>query len=130
MKFKYNEASASLEIKDGLKNHFLIVRLLLIVTFVNVLLNLSNAQVEFGLMKLIWLLIGMAAAVGLRHYFMKKTGADTILFDQIAGIKEREVKGIKKYFLELKNGKIRDLIELQSEAEYKELQTLFAKKKK
>jgi hypothetical protein len=130
MKFKYNEATASLEIKDGLKSHFLIVRLLLIVTFVNVLLNLSNAQVEFGLMKLIWLLIGMAAAVGLRHYFMKKTGADTIPFDQIAGIKEREVKGIKKYFLELKNGKIRDLIELQSEAEYKELQTLFAKKKK
>jgi hypothetical protein len=130
MKFKYNEATASLEIKDGLKSHFLIVRLLLIVTFVNVLLNLSNAQVEFGLMKLIWLLIGMAAAVGLRHYFMKKTGADTIPFDQIAGIKGREVKGIKKYFLELKNGKIRDLIELQSEAEYKELQTLFAKKKK
>jgi hypothetical protein len=130
MKFKYNEATASLEIKDGLKSHFLIVRLLLIVTFVNVLLNLSNAQVEFGLMKLIWLLIGMAAAVGLRHYFMKKTGADTIPFNQIVGIKGREVKGIKKYFLELKNGKIRDLIELQSEAEYKELQTLFAKKKK
>ena len=102
MKFKYNEATASIEIKDGLKSHFLVVRLLLIVTFVNVILNLSNAQVAFGLMKLVWLLIGLATAVGLRQYFLKKTGADTIPLDQIAGIKERISTGRKKYFLELK----------------------------
>ncbi|MBC5862065.1 hypothetical protein [Flavobacterium turcicum] len=130
MKFKYNEATASLEIKDGLKSHFLIVRLLLIVTFVNVILNLSNSQVEFGLMKLIWLLIGMAVAVGLRQYFIKKTGSNIIPLEQIVSVQDKSTSVRKKYALILKNGKRRDLIELQSEAEYKELQTLLAKKKK
>lgn len=130
MKFKYNEATASLEIKDSLKSHFLIVRLLLIVTFVNVILNLSNSQVEFGVMKLIWLLIGMAAAVGLRQYFIKKTGINIIPLEQIVSVQDKSTSVRKKYALVLKNGKRRDLIELQSEAEYKELQTLLAKKKK
>ena len=130
MKFKYNEATASLEIKDSLKSHFLIVRLLLIVTFVNVILNLSNAQVEFGFMKLIWLLIGMAAAVGLRQYFIKKTGSNTIPLEQIVSVLDKSSSVRKKYALVLKNGKIRDLIEVQSDAEYKELQTLLVKNKK
>ena len=130
MKFKYNEATASLEIKDSLKSHFLIVRLLLIVTFVNVILNLSNAQVEFGIMKLIWLLIGMAAALGLRQYFIKKTGNNTIPLEQIVSVQDKSTSVRKKYALVLKNGKRRDLIELQTEAEYKELQALLAKKKK
>ena len=130
MKFKYNEATASLEIKDSLKSHFLIVRLLLIVTFVNVILNLSNSQVEFGIMKLIWLLIGMAAAVGLRQYFIKKTGNNTILLEQIVSVQDKSTSVRKKYALVLKNGRRRDLIELQTEAEYKELQALLAKKRK
>ena len=130
MKFKYNEATASLEIKDSLKSHFLIVRLLLIVTFVNVILNLSNSQVEFGIMKLIWLLIGMAAAVGLRQYFIKKTGNNTILLEQIVSVQDKSTSVRKKYALVLKNGRRRDLIELQTEAEYKELQAVLAKKRK
>jgi hypothetical protein len=50
--------------------------------------------------------------------------------DQIAGIKERISTGRKKYFLELKNGKIRDLIEIQLETEFKEIETLVTKNKK
>ena len=130
MKFKYNEVTASLEIKDGQKSHFLIVRLLLVITFINVILNLSNSQVAFGLMKIIWLVLGMVSAIGLYLYFFKKTAADKIPLVQIVGIKERVSFGRKKYFLELKNGKIRDLSEIQSEREYKELQALLAKNKK
>ncbi|OAB31436.1 hypothetical protein SAMN05444395_101578 [Flavobacterium fryxellicola] len=69
MDIKYNQTTASIEIKDGLKNHFFIVKLLLIITFINAVLNLSNAQVAFGFMKIIWLFIGMVAAFGLRNYF-------------------------------------------------------------
>ena len=47
MDIKYNQTTASIEIKDGLKNHFFIVKLLLIITFINAVLNLSNPQVAF-----------------------------------------------------------------------------------
>ncbi|QZK91718.1 hypothetical protein K5V07_14880 [Flavobacterium sp. CHNK8] len=130
MKFKYNEATASLEIKDGLKSHFLIVRLLLIVTFVNAILNLSNAQVAFGFMKLIWLVLGMVTAIGLYLYYFKKTATENIPLDQIIGIEERVSFGRKKYFLTLKNGKTRDLLEVHSASDCKQINTILTKHQK
>lgn len=130
MKFKYNEATASLEIKDGLKSHFLIVRLLLIVTFVNAILNLSNAQVAFGFMKLIWLVLGMVATIGLYLYYFKKTATENIPLNQIIGIEERVSFGRKKYFLPLKNGKTRDLLEVHSASDFKQINTILTKHQK
>ena len=130
MKFKYNEATASLEIKDGLKSHFLIVRLLLIVTFVNAILNLSNAQVAFGFMKLIWLVLGMVSAIGLYLYYFKKTATENIPLNQIIGIEERISFGRKKYFLTLKNGKTRDLLEVHSASDCKQINTILTKHQK
>ncbi|MBB1192878.1 hypothetical protein DNC80_04250 [Flavobacterium sp. SOK18b] len=130
MKFKYNEATASLEIKDGLKSHFLIVRLLLIVTFVNAILNLSNAQVAFGFMKLIWLVLGMVSAIGLYLYYFKKTATENIPLNQIIGIEERVSFGRKKYFLTLKNGKTRDLLEVHSASDCKQINTILTKHQK
>ena len=130
MKFKYNKATASLEIKDGLKSHFLIERLLLIVTFVNAILNLSNAQVAFGFMKLIWLVLGMVSAIGLYLYYFKKTATENIPLDQIIGIEERVSFGRKKYFLTLKNGKTRDLLEVHSASDCKQINTILTKHQK
>ncbi|TWI01273.1 hypothetical protein IQ05_00849 [Flavobacterium tiangeerense] len=130
MKFKYNEVTASLEIKDGLKSHFLIVRLLLIVTFVNAILNLSNAQVAFGFMKLIWLVLGMVSAIGLYLYYFKKTATENIPLNQIIGVEERVSFGRKKYFLTLKNGKTRDLLEVNSASDCKQINTILTKYQK
>ncbi|MBC7748218.1 MAG: hypothetical protein H7Z76_06535 [Methylotenera sp.] len=124
MDIKYNQTTASIEIKDGLKNHFFIVKLLLIITFINAVLNLSNAQVAFGFMKLMWLFIGMVAVFGLRIYFFKKTGTDKIPVDEIVGIKERVSFSKKIYFIQLKNGKTRDLLEVKSESQFKEVKKL------
>ncbi|WP_338646840.1 hypothetical protein V5J73_00500 [Flavobacterium sp. KS-LB2] len=126
MDIKYNQTTASIEIKDGLKNHFFIVKLLLIITFINAVLNLSNPQVAFGFMKLIWLIIGMIAAFGLRNYFFRKTGLDKITVDQIVGIKERVSFNKIIYFIQLKNGKTRDLLEVKSESQFKEVKKLLA----
>ena len=126
MDIKYNQTTASIEIKDGLKNHFFIVKLLLIITFINAVLNLSNAQVAFGFMKIIWLFIGMVAAFGLRNYFFKKTGTDKIPVVQIEGIEERVSFSKKIYFVQLKNGKTRDLLEVKSESQFKEVKKLLA----
>ena len=95
MNIKYNSITATVDIKDSLKSHFFIMKTLLIVTFINVILNLSNPQVVFGFMKLIWLVLGMVAAVGLHQYFFKKTATDKIPLNQIIGIKERVLFGKK-----------------------------------
>jgi hypothetical protein len=42
------------------------------------------------------------------------------------GLNQR-VLGRKKYFIELKNGKTRDLLEVKSESEYAKLRTMFTK---
>jgi hypothetical protein len=100
------------------------------VTFVNAILNLSNAQVAFGFMKLIWLVLGMVAAIGLHLYYFKKTAAENIPLDQIIGIKERVSFGKKKYFLTLKNGKTRDLLEVHSASDCKQINTILTKYQK
>ena len=126
MNITYNQTTAALEIKDGLKNHFFIVKLLLVITFINAILNLSNAQVAFGFMKIIWLFVGMIAALGMRNYFFKKTGSDKIPINQIEGIKERVSFSKKVYFVQLKNGKTRDLLEVKTELQFKEVTKLLA----
>jgi hypothetical protein len=104
--------------------------LLLIVTFVNAILNLSNAQVAFGFMKLIWLVLGMVTAIGLYLYYFKKTATENIPLNQILGIEKRVSFGRKKYFLTLKNGKTRDLLEVLSASDCKQINTILTKHQK
>ena len=103
---------------------------LLIITFSNAILNLSNAQIAFGFMKFIWLVLGMLAVVGLHQYFFKKTATEKIPLEQIEGLKERTFFGRKKYFLQLKNGKTRDLVEVQSASDCKRINTILTKHQK
>ena len=49
----------------------------------------------------------------LYKFIVKKTSAEKVPVDQIKGLDERIFMGRKKYFLELKNGKKRDLLEVK-----------------
>jgi hypothetical protein len=127
MNINYNKSNKSIEIKDALKNHLFLINLLMVLNLVNSILNLSDLNTNFGLMKIIWLVLGTVSIVILYNSIFKKSGIEKIPIDQIKGLNQRVFLGRKKYFIELKNGKTRDLLEVKSESEFTKLRTMFTK---
>ena len=128
MKITYNEAEKCVEIKDGLKNHFLLMKALMILNLANSILNLSDVRMDhFRFINLVWAILGAISILVLYNFIIKKTAAEKLPIDQIKGLNERSFMGRKKYFIELKNGKRRDLLEVKSESEFKELKRMFIK---
>lgn len=128
MNLKYNEIDKTIEIKDGLKIHLFLMKFLMIVTLTNSMLNLSDVVTNtFGYVTIIWLILGVVAGGFLYHFIFKRSGLEKIPVDQIQGLNERTVFGRKKYYLALKNGKNRDLLEVRSNEEAKKVTTMFKK---
>ena len=128
MKITYNEAEKCVEINDGLKNHFLLMKALMILNLANAILNLSDTKIDnLRFISVVWALLGIISILVLYKFIVKKSSAEKVPIDQINGLNERVFMGKKKYFLELKNGKIRDLLEIKSDSEFKELKTIFTK---
>jgi hypothetical protein len=128
MGINYNEVDKSIEIKDGLKSHLFLMKLLMIVTLTNSVLNLSDINaMNFGFVTVVWLVLGSVSTVMLYNSFFKKSGIEKIPADQIKGLNQRNFLGRKKYFIELNNGKTRDLLGVKSESEFTKLRTMFTK---
>lgn len=127
MNINYNESKKSIEIKDGLKNYVFLLNFLMILNLLNAFLNLSDVKASFGFMKMIWLVLGVVSIVILYNSIFKKSTREKIPIDQIKGLNQRIFLGRKKYFIELKNGKTRDLVEVKSESEFAKLRTMFTK---
>ena len=127
MNVTYNEAAKAIEIKDGLKSHQFLMKIMMIILLINAILNLSNDKIAFGFMKVLWLVLGMFAVVILHKYIFKKTGSEKIPADQIKGLSESVFLGRKKYFIVLQNGKQRDLLAVKSDAEMAQVRKLFTK---
>ena len=128
MKITYNETEKCVEIKDGLKNHFLLMKVLMILNLANSVLNLSDVNSNnFRFINLVWAILGTISILVLYKFIVKKTSAEKVPVDQIKGLDERIFMGRKKYFLELKNGKKRDLLEVKSDSEFKDLKKMFKK---
>ena len=99
----------------------------MVLNLLNAILNLSDLEASFGFMKMIWLVLGAVSIVILYNSIFKKSGREKIPIDQIKGLNQRVFLGRKKYFIELKNGKTRDLLEVKSESEFTKLRTMFTK---
>ena len=127
MKVKYNEQEKSIEIKDGLKTSYLILGILMILNIFNASLNLYNMnEGQLYMVGYIWVFVGILSIGVLAYVLLKKTTLDKIPLDQISRLKEKQILGKKRFSLELKNGKIRDLIKLNTQADVTELKKMFS----
>lgn len=128
MDIKFNEADKALEIKDGLRKNVFLIKFLMILNLINSVLNLSDLNSgNFGFIKIIWTILGAISIVILYKFIVKKSSLEKVPIDQIKGLKERIFMGRKKYFLELTNGKNRDLLEVKSESDFKQLKKMLQK---
>ena len=126
MKINYNESENTIEIKDGLKNQYLVIHLCLIFTFVNSViqtLNLDKKQMEW--IGFIWIFLGLLSVALLTYQILKKTATEKLNVSEISSLVEKDVFGRKRISLKLKNGKLRDLMELKKQSDITQTKELF-----
>ncbi|RIV68576.1 hypothetical protein [Flagellimonas aequoris] len=127
MKIKFNENEKSIEIKDGLKTQYLLMNISLIFTLINSVLFpvfvLDKKQLEW--MGFIWIILGIFSIVILIYQLLKKTASEKLNLSDISSLTEKQVFGRKRFSLKLKNGKLRDLMEMKNESDIKETKELF-----
>ncbi len=127
MKINYNEIDKSIEIKDGLKSHFFIMKMLMILTLLNVILNLYDVNKnELGFIEIIWFILGIISLVSLNFFIIKKSTLEKIPIEKLKRLNEKSIFGRKRFSIELSDGKKRDLTEMKSQAEFNELKKLFS----
>ncbi|MFN4762675.1 hypothetical protein ACKGJN_06075 [Gillisia sp. Q332] len=127
MKITFNEKEKSIEIKDGLKWQYQLLKISLIFTIMNAVLFpvfvLEKIQLEW--MGFIWIIVGLASLVILIYTFLKKSTSEKMKLSEITSLTEKNVFGRKRFSLQLKNGKYRDLMELKKETDISEMKELF-----
>lgn len=117
MHITYIEEENVITIIDGIKTQYWLLNFLAVLAITNAIIYpvfISDYKKMSWLVLLLWGLIGFSSLVGLLYNLTKKTAAATLKLDNISFLNERQVFGKKRYSLQLKNGKQRDLIELKS----------------
>ena len=127
MRIIFNEKEKSIEIKDGLKTQYLLIKIILIFTLINSILFplfvLEKKQLEW--MGFIWIILGLASMIMLIYQIMKKSTSEKLNLSEISSLTETQIFGRKRFSLKLKNGKLRDLMEMKKESDIIETKELF-----
>lgn len=127
MKITFNENEKSIEIKDGLKAQFLLMKISLGFTLANSILFpvfvLNKKQFEW--MGFIWILLGLFIIVLIAYQLLKKTASENLKLSDISSLNEKQFFGRKMLRLKLKNGKSRDLIGVKSQKDISEIKNFF-----
>ena len=127
MKIKFNDIEKSIEIKDGLKTQYLMIKMMMIITLLNSILFpvfvLDKKESEW--LRFTWVISGLTCLIMLIYLVMKKSTSEKLNLSQINSLTEKQIFGRKRFSLKLKNGKMRDLIEIKNELDIKETKELF-----
>jgi|26BtaG_2_1085354.scaffolds.fasta_scaffold01695_2 hypothetical protein len=127
MKITFNENEKSIEIKDGLKTQFLLLKISLGFVLANSVLFpvfvLDKKQFEW--MGFIWILLGLVIIVLIAYQLLKKTASEKLKLSDISSLNEKQFFGRKMLRLKLKNGKTRDLIDVKSQKDISEIKAFF-----
>ena len=125
MKIEYNKSENSIQIRDGLKRSYLLLKILLILNLTNATIRLiGQDRLDYGVIEYFWIAIGLISLLALYYFLFKISTADKIPVDDIKSLREKSVFGRKRYSFELTNGKQRHLGNFKSEfdlAKFKEL---------
>jgi hypothetical protein len=127
MKIKYNEKEHVIEVNDGTKTHYFLMKTITILNLANSILHLLDLKKNgMGILELFWIMLGIASLVALYFYFYKNSTLEKIPLENIKQLKEKKILGGNSYSIELIGGKNRVLRDLKTPEEYKELQELFS----
>ena len=110
-----------------LKTQNLMIKVTLIITLINSILFpffvLDKKQLELRVF--IWIILGLVSLIMLIYQIMKKSTSEKLNLSEISSLTEKQVFGRKRFSLKLKNGKLRDLIEMKNQSDIIETKELF-----
>ncbi|MEL0645562.1 hypothetical protein V6251_14305 [Olleya sp. Ti.3.14] len=128
MNIIYNEKENTIDIKDGLKSQYFMIKALMILNLLNAALNVSYiSESGIGFMQIIWLILGLVSIVVLYFFIFKKSSQEKIDTKTIVSLTEKKVFGAKRLSLQLTNGKHRDLAYLKSSEEIIKVKKMLSK---
>ncbi|MFT7036985.1 MAG: hypothetical protein ACJA2S_005527 [Cyclobacteriaceae bacterium] len=127
MKIKYNKIENSIEIKDGLKNQYMLLKFVMITNLLNALLNLYDVRdTGIGFIEIIWMILGIVSIVMMFVFIAKRSTLENVPIEKIKRLKEKTFFGRKRFSLELVDGKRRNLMELKTQAEIDQLRKVIS----
>ena len=128
MTINYNEADKSIEITDGIKTYSVLMKLSMSLTLLNAILNLYDVYKKTGLgfTEIVWIILGIASILILFRLVYKKSTLEKIPIEKIERIKEKSVFGRRRFSIQLKDGKSRDMNEIKTQSEFNELKKMFS----
>ena len=126
-RIRYEEAENAVVIEDNLKQQTRATRIILLLTLLNSLLNVSFATTtnHWRLDYVIWGILGIVCIASLAYSYYKKTSEGKFLIPEILCLKERILLGRSTYSLKLSNGRSRNLLHLKKQSEITELKSFF-----
>jgi hypothetical protein len=88
MNVNYNEIEKSIEIKDGVKNYYFVMKFLMILNSLNAVLRLLNLnETGIGFQDIIWFVLGIASLIVFYLFFFRRTTLEKIPVSEIEGLK-------------------------------------------
>lgn len=105
---KFDKENNTLEIKDNLKMHFMLLRFIFIINVANAVLRIYNNYLAGVQDQPILIILGVISALALL-YMRSRSTQEIIPIDEIEYLKEKKMLGNRRFFLKLKNGKTRNL---------------------
>ena len=127
MTINYNQTDKSIEITDGIKTYSVLMKLSMSLTLLNAILNLYDVyKTGLGFTEIVWIILGIASILILFRLVYKKSTLEKIPVDKIERIKEKSVFGRRRFTIQLKDGKSRELNEIKTQSEFNELKKMFS----
>lgn len=128
MKITYNHSDNCLEIKDNLKQQYIVLYILVILNLANSLIRLYGKEFnDYGSIEYAWVSIGALSLIALFIFLFKRSTANKINLENIIRVNEKTILGRKRFSLELNNGKKRNLGSFTNEFEFAKARELFSK---
>ncbi|WP_054851638.1 hypothetical protein [Olleya sp. ITB9] len=128
MNIKYNENNQTIEIKDGLKTHHMLIKSIMILNLVNAILNVYDVNItKLSFMSTIWIFLALLSVFVLYIFFTKKSSLENIPVKNIEALEQKTSLGSKRYTFKLTNGKTRDLNELKTIKDVNTLKKMLTK---
>lgn len=125
MKIAYDKSDNSIQIKDGLKASYFVLKLLMLLNLANALIHLTGQdRMDYGVIEYFWIAIGIVSLLVLYYFVFKLSTAEEIPVDSIKSLNEKSVWGRKRFSFELTNGKQRHLGGFKNEFELARLREL------
>ncbi|MGB5942210.1 MAG: hypothetical protein WBG71_04965 [Leeuwenhoekiella sp.] len=127
MRLQYNEIERSIEIEDELRNHYFLLKIVMILNLISAIFQLIDVkETGIGLIEILSMLSGIISLLFFYLVILKRTFINEIPIEKIERLTEKSIFGTKQFSFKLKNGKNRDLPVVESQREYNELKKFFS----